>query len=206
MTDSGKARTPPSLSSEVFGAVLEAARAGAEWAWELLVAEIDPVLRGYLRRQGAADPDDLAGEIWLQVARSIGRFSGEYSGFRSWVFTIAHHRIIDERRRRGRRREDPTAIEFLDAADTPVESAESAAMETFDREEVDAILSTLSRDQREVMVLRVLGGFGITEIAAIMGKTPGAVQSLQHRAIRRLRKNLTKGVGISSSPSVTEVN
>ncbi len=205
VTDSEKSRTPPLLSGEAFGAVLDAARAGAEWAWERLVTEIDPVLRGYLRRQGAADPDDLAGEAWLHVARNIGGFSGDYSGFRSWVFTIAHHRIIDERRRRGRRPVSLESAAFLDTAAPPAESAESEAMESFDQEEVDAILAMLSRDQREVMVLRILGGFGITEIAEIMGKTPGAVQSLQHRAIKRLSKILRKGVRNPSPPSVTEV-
>ena len=57
---------------------------------------------GYLRIQGASDPEDLANEVFLGVFQRIGDFAGEEDRFRSWVFTIAHSRLIDDRRRTSR--------------------------------------------------------------------------------------------------------
>lgn len=186
---------PGDVSTEAFQSILAAAQAGAEWAWTRLVVDIDPVLRGYLRRQGATDPDDLAGETWLHVARGIHRFEGDADSFRSWVFMVAHHRIIDERRRRRRRPADLEEEPTLDRAAPPTSSAEVEAMDALEDAELAAVLDRLSPDQREVVLLRIGAGFGITEIAEIMGKRPGAVQALQHRAFRRLEKILERGVG-----------
>lgn len=187
--------TGDSVPGEAFRSILDAARSGAEWAWARLVADIDPALRGYLRRQGASDPDNLAGETWLQVARGIRSFEGDYQGFRSWVFMIAHHRTIDERRRRRRRPEELEEEAGLDKAGAPTRSAESIALESLEQEDMEMILGRLSPPQREVVLLRIVAGFGISEIAEIVGKKPGAVQALQHRALRRLRRILEEGVG-----------
>ena len=64
---------------------------------------------GYLRANGAPDPEDVLSEAFLQVARDIGGFEGDQESFRAWVFTIAHHRLIDARRRSARRPVDLTA-------------------------------------------------------------------------------------------------
>lgn len=182
------------MHSEAFQSIVEAARSGAEWAWSRLVGEIDPVLRGYVARLGASDPDDLVGETWLHVARGIHRFEGDADSFRSWVFMVAHHRVIDERRRRRRKPADLEEEATLDRSAVPSRSAESEAMESIDHDEMMKLLDQLSVDQREVVVLRIVGGFGISEIAQIVGKTPGATQALQHRAFRRLERILAKGV------------
>jgi len=177
-------------SPEPFESILDAARAGGEWAWARLVREIDGPLRGYVRRQGAVDVDDLVGETWLHVARGIHRFSGDESSFRSWVFMIAHHRLIDERRRRGRRPSTSVGQSELDAAGGSHPSAEAVVMDDAGADGVLAVLDELSEDQREVVLLRVLGGFGVIETAEIIGKSVGATQALQHRAFKRLRKIL----------------
>lgn len=182
------------VSGETFDSVLDAARAGAEWAWERLVADIDPVLRGYLAKQGSTDVDDLAGETWLHVARGISRFDGDYHDFRSWVFMVGHHRIIDERRRRRRRPAEPTEGGEISRRLESVGSAEDEMMDEWESDAVLRILDELTSAQREVVLLRVMGGFGVTEIAGIIGKKPGAVQALQHRAFRSLEKILEKGV------------
>jgi RNA polymerase sigma factor (sigma-70 family) len=175
-----------------FASLLGAAQAGAAWAWDVLVTELGDTLYAYVRRQGARDPDDLVGETWLHVARGIGSFDGSHTQFRSWVFMVAHHRIIDERRQRRRKPADAADAERLEAAAAAEPSAEAEAIHALGEEDVVRILSTLPEAQREVMLLRIVGGFGITEIAAIVGKRPGAVQALQHRAVRRLRGALER--------------
>src|SRR3712207_311851 len=86
-----------------FPDVLAAARAGSAWAFEVLYRDLAPAVTGYLRMHGALEPDDLASETFLAVFRGLTGFEGDEQGLRSWVFTIAHRRLVDDWRRRGRR-------------------------------------------------------------------------------------------------------
>ena len=89
---------PPRAEHEGFSDVLSSARRGDDWAWETLYRDLAGPIVGYLATRGATDPEGLAAEVFLNVARDIGRFQGDESSFRSWVFVIAHRRLIDERR------------------------------------------------------------------------------------------------------------
>ncbi|MDP1805172.1 MAG: sigma-70 family RNA polymerase sigma factor, partial [Acidimicrobiales bacterium] len=80
--------------------MLSAAQADAPWAYERLYRSLSPSICGYLRIQGAADPEDLTSEVFLGAFRGLGSFAGDEDRFRSWVFTIAHRRLTDERRAR----------------------------------------------------------------------------------------------------------
>src|SRR5215207_7176497 len=100
-------RTPTGGSSlpigTTFPEVLAAAQAGAAWAFEVLYRDLAPALTGYLRLQGAAEPDDLASETFISVFRGLSAFRGDEAGLRAWVFTIGRRRLVDDWRRRGRR-------------------------------------------------------------------------------------------------------
>ena len=169
-----------------FPSVLAAAQAGAEWAWEAIYRDLHGVVRGYLRARGGAEPDDLVAEVFLQLARNIGTFEGDERGFRSWVFTVAHHRLIDERRSRTRRPLDPVEDEQLERA--APDDVEHAAVERLTAAEAKELLDHLSPDQRDVLLLRILGGLTIDEVAAVVGKRPGAVKALQRRALAALQR------------------
>jgi RNA polymerase sigma factor (sigma-70 family) len=173
---------------ESFDDVLIAARAGADWAWERIYADLAPTVVGYLRARGAAEPEDLAGEAFLHVVRGLERFSGDERDFRAWVFTIVHRRLQDERRRRGRR----PAV-----AVPPEEAAERAgAGGDVEREALDRLgerrareaIERLPEDQRTVLLLRILGDLTVEEVARAVGKRPGAVKALQRRALRRIER------------------
>ena len=90
------------ITIDEFQTTLAAAKAGAEWAWADLYRDLAGTVTGYLRSRGAADADDLTSETFLQVARNIKSFDGDYQSFRSWVFVIAHRRLLDARRAGGR--------------------------------------------------------------------------------------------------------
>src|SRR5215217_1534419 len=96
--DGGAMRT-----GQPFDDVLAAAQTGAAWAFEVLYRDLAPVVTGYLRLHGAAEPDDLASETFLGVFTGLAGFRGDEAGLRSWVFTIAHRRLMDDWRRRSRR-------------------------------------------------------------------------------------------------------
>ena len=78
-----------------FAEVLAAAQANAGWAFRRLFDDLARPVVGYLRLQGAPDPDDLANEAFLGAFSNIDRFEGDEEAFRSWVFTIAHRRLVD---------------------------------------------------------------------------------------------------------------
>lgn len=85
-----------------FDPLLAAAEAGAAWAFDRLYRELSPAVAGYLRVQGAAEPDDLTSDVFFKVFTGMASFAGDAAQFRSWVFTIAHHRLVDERRHQAR--------------------------------------------------------------------------------------------------------
>ena len=179
-----------------WDSLLAAAQAGAEWAWDRLYRELAPRVRGYLVSLGSDDPDDLLGEVWLQVARKIGSFSGDEAGFRSWVFMIAHHRSIDERRRRSRRPLKLVDDEGRDDWAGVTESAEESALAEIGTSEVLRMLDQLTNQQRDVLALRVIGDLTVEQVAGIVGKRPAAVKALQRRALRTLKRKTEQGVPI----------
>ena len=172
---------------ESFDNVLYAARAGAEWAWERIYAELAPGVRGYLRANGAADADDLVSEVFLGVVRGLDGFSGGEDAFRGWVYTIAHRRLVDDLRRRARRPATPTDPETLADAPLPGGDVEQDAMAAIDDRHVRTAIEALPRDQRAVLLLRIIGDLTVEQIAEAVGKKPGAVKALQRRALRRIQ-------------------
>ncbi|HZD22419.1 MAG TPA: sigma-70 family RNA polymerase sigma factor [Acidimicrobiia bacterium] len=182
----------------VFDEILDAARVGAHWAWTRLYDEYSPLLFAYARSRGAPDAEDLVGEVFLQVVRDLGSFQGGESDFRRWIFTVTRNRMIDSLRHRRRRPFDATDPAEL-ASHGPTGNAEDEALEGIVTEELQELLLSLTPDQREVLLLRVFGDLSIDQIAIVVGKRPGAVKALQHRALATLRKILQSGVTISDS-------
>jgi RNA polymerase sigma-70 factor (ECF subfamily) len=179
-----------------FDSILRAAQSGADWAWERVYHEYAGRIRGYVRRHGATDPDDLVGDVFLQLARNIGGFEGTEANFRSWVFTVAHHRILDDRRRRTRRPAEPMAVTPEPVADEH-DTTSTAALDAIGSDRVQQLIENLVPDQREVLVLRIVAGLTIPEIAAVIGKSVGAVKALQRRGLAALQRNLEQqGVSI----------
>lgn len=174
-----------------FPEILGAARTGADWALEALYRELAPRVLRYLRMQGAADPEDLTSEVFVGMVRNLHTFQGDERGFRAWVFSIAHRRLQDERRG-SVRREKP--IDPADMAgplsEVAVGDVEEEALGQLVTDEVLTSLSSLTPDQRAVVLLRVLADLSVAEVARLLGKTPGAVKTLQRRALRALAPQL----------------
>lgn len=168
--------------------VLLAARAGAEWAWRRIYDDLAPSVAGYLRARGAAEPEDLTGEVFLQIVRGLGGFAGDGRDFRAWVFTIAHRRWVDDVRSRGRRPVAPAPPERIEAAAGAGGDVESEAQARMADAAVRAAIDELPEDQRAVMLLRALGDLTIEQVATALGKRVGAVKALQRRALRRLER------------------
>jgi RNA polymerase sigma-70 factor (ECF subfamily) len=175
---------------DAFEPLLAAAQAGEGWAFERLFAWLGRPVAAYLRGMGLEDPDGTANDVFLRAFHAIGTFAGPEERFRSWVFTIAHHLVVDERRLVSRRPRRTT----LEAAgpDPGLHAADAAeeAMSGLGNERVRLLLAGLAPDQRDVVLLRIVADLSIEDTAAALGKRPGAVKALQHRAMRTLRSRI----------------
>lgn len=176
----------------VFDEVLAAAQAGAAWAFEVLYRDLAPTVTGYLRMHGAPEPDDLASETFLDVFRGLAGFSGDEQGLRSWVFTIAHRRLVDDRRRRGRRLQPADGGEQM-RPDAVGGDVEDDVLARLGAQTVHRLCDGLPADQRSVLLLRVLADLTVEQVADVMGRSVGSVKALQRRGLRRLREELTAG-------------
>ena len=166
-------------------ATFDAARAGERDALaDLWRTHHAPLLR-YLRARRMASPEDVASQVWIDVARSIERFEGGADDFRRWLFTIAHRRSVDEVRRAVRR------------TDTPAARAEHAVGADIELDRQDALdravgmVSSLPDDQAAAVMLRVVNDLSIADVAAVMGITEGNVRVLVHRGVTLLRRRLS---------------
>jgi RNA polymerase sigma factor (sigma-70 family) len=174
-----------------FEQLLTGARAGADPAWRELYDELAPSVHGYLRARGARDPEDLTGEVMLHVVRDLRKFDGDWSGFRAWVMTIAHHRLVDDARIRARRPAELVA-EPPEPPSPNGSEAGDAEMARLDLARTTGLLSELPASQRTVLLLRIIADLTIDEVAQVIGKRPGAVKQLQRRALIAIRKRLER--------------
>jgi len=189
-----RADDPRVTSGTDFSEVLRAAQAGEHRALESLYRDLAPGVLGYLRGQGAAEPEDLASEVFVALVRHVRNFRGDERAFRTWVFSIAHHRLVDERRRLARRRSltvDPAELAEGPAAENGGDVEEEALARLGDRWVLEA-LSGLTPDQRAVLLLRVVAALPVADVAAILGKAEGAVKTLQRRALLRLARRMAR--------------
>lgn len=175
--------------------MLAAARAGAGWAFERLWRDLGPLVAGYLRLQGAREPDDLASEVVIGLFRGLPRFDGDEAALRSYVLVIAHRRLLDERRRLARRPPPIGGVPERAGGDV-----EDEAMAALGEEQVRALLADLPAAQRDVLLLRILGDLTIEQVAVVVDRRPGAVKALQRRGLARLRERLGTALTLLGVP------
>jgi RNA polymerase sigma-70 factor, ECF subfamily len=135
--------------------------------------------------------EDLTGTAFVSAIEGLPRFRGPIEALGGWLFQIARHDLYDYRRRQARSRIEPLEDNLHEAAlaDGGVDP-EELAIERLEGSRVLAALRELSPDQREVLLLRMAGGLTAPEVAAILGKTTGAVKALQHRGLASLARVL----------------
>ncbi len=151
--------------------------------------ELQPALLKRLRYAHAAQAEDIAAEVWAEIAATLPRFSGDDGDFRAWLFTLARRRLIDSYRRAGRRPVDVLGDD--DVVPLVVPGTEDQAVERLSTlATIASVHDVLPRHQAEIVLLRVVGGYGVQRVAGITGLHPVNVRVIQHRALRRLAEHL----------------
>jgi len=174
------------MDDDEFATLVGAAGRGDERAFAQLWRTYHPrVLRYLAVVVGPWAVEDTAAEVWLDVARSLGRFQGDEAGFRGWLFTIARRRGLDQQRSQRRR---PVTAPLEDAgplaASTPGPADEVMGHAAI--EDALVLLASLPPDQGEIIALRVLADLDVATVASLVGKSAGAVRVAAHRGLREL--------------------
>ncbi len=162
-----------------FDEVLVPAREGSPWAVGWLYRRFQPGLLRMLAVIAPHHAEDIAADVWLEVAATLPQFEGDERAFRAWLASTARYEVIEATRRNGRR--------FGRALDD--DATEHMASTSF----AARVVSVLPPDQADVVLLRVVDGLDVEEVAKALGRPPAAVRSLQHRALRRLARELEPG-------------
>jgi RNA polymerase sigma-70 factor (ECF subfamily) len=133
------------------------------------------------------DAEDLTTQTFLKMLEAIGRFRWQSAPFSAWLFRIAHNLAMDHFRASRRWQPEEEVPETEGAVEA---SAEEAALEEIGRRSMLDLIDNLSPEQKQVLTLKFVFNFSNGESATILGKTDGAVKSLQHRALVSLQKQI----------------
>jgi RNA polymerase sigma-70 factor (ECF subfamily) len=169
-------------------AALPAAQSGQPWALRALYDELSPRVHGYLETRGAREPEDLTSEVFLTVFSRLATVTGGAAGLRTFVFSVAHARLVDDLRQRSRRGDAVSYETWHD--DRLTASTEDEAVDRLGTAEVRALLHELPADQRDVLLMRIVGDLSLEQTAQAIGRSTGAVKQLQRRGVLALRARL----------------
>jgi RNA polymerase sigma-70 factor, ECF subfamily len=172
--------------------LLKKAREGDTSAFEQLYEHYAPGVFRFLfsHLDNRLDAEDLTEEVFLRVWRSLGGFRQQGVPFSSFVLRVARNALIDHYRRSRRRPPEQEIVDELidDAQHDPAQTLHAR----LEHKEVRQMLEQLHEDYRRVLDLRFLADLSPDETAQVMGKSPGAIRVLQHRALAALRQLMAK--------------
>ena len=169
--------------------LVELARRGDARAYGTLVERHQTRTYATLRKL-TGDHDlamDIAQDAFLSMLRKLPDYDVRLSHpFRVLLFRIARNRLIDLHRRRKRRGE----VDLSETLSTALANPQVLAERALERGQLQVALKHLTEEQRQVIVLKFIQGFDNRSVGRILGRSEGAVKSLQHRALGALRRIL----------------
>ena len=189
MADKSTAERPARDLQENVRVLVERAQQGDRDALEELYLLHFDRIYSYLHMSvgNRHDAEDLTTQTFLKMLESIGKFRWGSAPFSAWLFRIAHNLAMDHFR--AARRWQPEE-EVPEPEPDELTSAEAGALDAIGQKSMLALIDDLSSEQQQVLTLKFVFGFSNGEAATILGKTEGAVKSLQHRALVTLHKKL----------------
>ena len=166
--------------------LVQAAKAGDATAFgELYERYRDAIYRFCLARTGTShDAEDLVGDVFVKAMQSLDRYQDRGLPFAAFLYRIARNAAID----RARTLKQPLSVDGLVTEPASTQNVELEAAFAVERSILLAALARLKPEHRDVIVMRFIEGYAALEVAKLLGKTEGAIRTLQHRALERLRK------------------
>jgi len=188
--DQEVAQSPGDSTARIRKLVASAQQGDREALEELYLLHFDRIY-SYLHMSvgNRHDAEDLTTQTFLKMLEAIGRFRWQSAPFSAWLFRIAHNLAMDHFRATRRWQSEEEVPEPPDSEEA---SAEDEAMQSIGRQSMLELIENLSHDQQQVLTLKYVFNFPNAEVATILGKTEGAIKSLQHRALVSLQKQITR--------------
>jgi RNA polymerase sigma-70 factor (ECF subfamily) len=164
------------------------AQKGESSAFEALYDHFYDQIFRYIvfKTSDSSTAEDLTEDVFLRMLESIKKFKPQGHPFSSWLFRIAHNRVIDHYRKQGRDRNVPldTILSTVGDSQTTLDNYVETKLAM---REVNQAMAQLTELQREVLNLRFAGGLSIKETAETVKRNENSVKALQHSAVKKLR-------------------
>lgn len=183
------------IPGDRLDAAVAEAVAGSRDALREVVETIRPIVVRYIRaRLGTTErvglsADDVAQEVCLAAIQALPRYQDQGRPFLAFVYGIAAHKVADAHRAAARNRSDPTDV--VPERYSLEAGPEQMAVQADTSERMNKLLQVLPEKQREILILRIVVGLSAEETADAVGSTPGAVRVAQHRALAKLKSEIT---------------
>lgn len=175
--------------------VLSAAQSGDAEAFTRIYTDLAPKVSGYLQARGAEEPAESTQEVFLTVFSKLNSVRGGYRGLRTFAFSVAHARYVDEIRRRVRQ---PQLVGYEPDADARfADSAETVVLDSLDTSAVGELMQYLKAEQREVLLLRVVADLSLKQVSEITQRSTGSVKQLQRRGLLSLKELVERKEALS---------
>jgi RNA polymerase sigma-70 factor, ECF subfamily len=169
------------------GLVRQAKRGEGEAFGRLYDLCLEDIYRYVYYRVGhRQDAEDVTEEVFIHAFRAIDSYQVREAPFAAWLFRIAHNAVVDHYRRRGAGLTVTIALET--AAEPADPGADAAVHAGLAAEDLAAIIGRLTSEQQQVIILRFVLGYKISEVAGLTGRTIEGVKALQHRGLAALKK------------------
>ena len=130
--------------------------------------------------------EDFTSEVFVKVLESIDTFSFRGVPLAMWLLRIARNLMIDYFRGQPKSSDLPLKEDLLPSGVGPSDIFETRLT----RQQLVRAYSDLTEDQQDVIILKFVDGLNNTEVAQVLGKSEGAIKSLQHRALVSLNRVL----------------
>jgi len=165
--------------------LMMAYQGGDKRAFDELYRRFKQPLYSFLIRQSGGEPvaRELFQDVWLRVISSSKRYNSS-GRFRSWLFTLAHNRLVDYYRQQGR---IPDREELTDASVPDDDSPEENVMRIERAEMLQAAVASLPLEQKEAFLLREGAGLTLREVAGAQNITLEAAKSRLRYAYSKIR-------------------
>jgi RNA polymerase sigma-70 factor (ECF subfamily) len=142
----------------------------------------------YIGRVGTAE--DLTANVFFRLLRAVREGNSPRNNLSAWLYRVAHNLVVDSFRRT-----PPEELELVEWLESDEPDPALSAEQRLQLARVRSALCHLTEGQQQVIVFKFFQGMDSREIAQVMGKTEGAVDALQHRGLRALRKLLKQQAG-----------
>ncbi len=158
---------------------------------QLYDAYVDKIFKYVFYKTGhRTEAEDITAQVFLKAWEAIGHYQWTNRPFASWLYRIAHNLVVDH----FRSSQETVNLDQIHSLEERGMTLDEIVEQHLTSGMLQAMLKRLTPEQQQVIILRFLEGYDTTQTARIMGKTEGAVRTLQHRALNSMNRIMARHI------------